>query len=110
MRLRLSFQSANKADESVDLVFLQFVAEGRHVTAHVTSVHDRVEDTFVADVSLPICVSKIARVVVLAFRSFRLSIAAMTRDAIASIQLRCGTRVTGPGLGLGKQGEEDQYN
>src|SRR5215813_1881986 len=70
LRLWLSFQSANKRDQGVDLVFFQFLPEGRHVAAHVAAVHDRVEDTFVADVRLPVRVCKIARVAVLAFRSF----------------------------------------
>src|ERR1051326_122303 len=82
---RLSFQLANKGDQGVDFVFLQFLPEGRHVAAYVAAVRDRVEDAFVADVGLPVRVCKIARVAIPAFRSFGLAIGAVTRDAIAPV-------------------------
>ncbi len=40
-----------KSDQRVDLVFLEFLPEWRHVAAHVAAVHDRIEDPFVADVA-----------------------------------------------------------
>jgi hypothetical protein len=65
--LLFSFEAANKSYERIDLFFIEFVRERRHVATHVAPVHDRVEDAFVADVSLPLRVGQIARVAELSF-------------------------------------------
>lgn len=88
--LLLSLESADVSHERVDLFFIQLVGECRHVAAHVSTIHDRVKNAFVAYVSLPLRICQVARVAKSSFGRFSFAIAAMTRDAIAAVRLRSG--------------------
>ncbi len=100
------FRPRTKSTSEFDLFFFELVGKRRHVAAHVSSIHDRVEDAFVADFSLPLWIGQIARVAKLTLRSLRLAVIAMTRDAIAAIQLR--RRALHIGLASRAHGDQKQ--
>src|SRR6476661_1933971 len=90
---QLSSHPAHEIDQRFSLRLLDLVAERGHVTAHVAPIHDRIEDSLVAHVVVPLRVGQVARVAEFTLRSLRAAIAAVTGDAIPAIQLRRGARV-----------------
>src|SRR5262249_52338151 len=63
----LPSQLAHKVYQRIRFLLINFVAERRHGAGHVAPVHDRIEDSFVANVVLPFRVGQVARVVKLSF-------------------------------------------
>src|SRR5689334_5506883 len=82
---QLSSHPAHEIDQRFSLRLLDLVAERGHVAAHVAPVHDRIEDSFVAHVFVPLRVGQVARVAKLALRSLRAAVAAVTRNAVLAI-------------------------
>jgi len=83
---------AHEVYQRIGFFLVELVAERGHVAAYVASIHDGIENPFVGYVVLPLRVSKVARVAELSLRRFGAPVAAVTGDAVASIQLRCTAR------------------